>query len=153
MSEFFDEFSVLLESIATDPGYAVLVGDLNFHMDVLTDRDANELKSKLFSYGLQQHVSGSTHRNGHTLDLVISREDDDLVSSAVALDLAFRDHFPIFVKTKALKQQAPRRTVSYRKTKKVSKETLSSALSQTTLFDLGDVSIPYLGSSNITTAI
>ena len=139
MSEFFDEFSVLLESIATQPGHVVLVGDLNFHVDVPNDRDANELKSKLFSYGLQQHVSGATHRNGHTLDLVISREDDELVSSAVALDLAFRDHFPIFIKTKALKQQAPRKTVSYRKTKNVSKETLTTALSQTTLFDQGNI--------------
>ena len=57
-----------------------MAGDFNFHIDVNDDRDATIFCEMLDSSGLQQHVTGSTHRHGHTLDLVITRIDEHEVA-------------------------------------------------------------------------
>ena len=66
-------------------------GDFNFHMDVDTDTDANNFKDLLESAGLAQHVKGPTHRSGHTLDFIIDRQNDTVLSSFTTL----MDHHPI----------------------------------------------------------
>lgn len=60
---FFDEFSHLLE-ISTD----------------FNSRDAARFLDLLESAGLEQRVVGATHKRGHTLDLVIVRQNDTLLS-------------------------------------------------------------------------
>ena len=71
MSQFFDEFASLLESHCLHTGQILVLGDMNFHMDDPTDRDALKLTALLESLNLWQHVTKSTHRSGHILDLVI----------------------------------------------------------------------------------
>ena len=66
---FFNELSILLESLATIFGNLLLVGDFNFHLDISTDREAIKFLDFLNSANLHQHVVGPTHRSGHTLDL------------------------------------------------------------------------------------
>ena len=39
-------------------------------------------------FNLNQHTNGSTYEDGHTLDLVITRSDDDLVSN-LSIDSPF----------------------------------------------------------------
>ena len=46
----------------------------------------------LETYNLVQHVQGPTHQSGHTLDLVITREDDGLILSPPVNDLYISDH-------------------------------------------------------------
>ena len=72
-SIFFDEFSTLLEDLTVTPGYLLVVGDFNFHMDIASDTDSSRFTDLLESAGLQQRVTGPTHRCGHTLDLIIDR--------------------------------------------------------------------------------
>ena len=55
--------------------------DFNIHVDVLEDCVSVAFRDVLDMYGLQQHVTETTHTSGHTLDLIISRENDDLVST------------------------------------------------------------------------
>ena len=133
MAEFFTEFANLLESLAVHGGHAILVGDLNFHINNPNDRDANELKILLSSLSLKQHVQGPTHRSGNTLDLVITREDGNLVTSAIATDHGFRDHFPIFVSTSIKKPADQKKTVSFRKIKALSADALNEALSHSNI--------------------
>ena len=45
------------------------------------------------SFDLKQHVCSPTHRAGHILDLLITRDDDQLVTSVSIHDAAFSDHF------------------------------------------------------------
>ena len=98
--------STLLETLTTSSGYLLSSGDFNFHMDVDTDTDANNFKDLLESAGLAQHVKGPTHRSGHTLDLIIDRQNDTVLSSFTTL----MDHHPVvcpmaFAKPPASKSQ------------------------------------------------
>ena len=45
-----------------------------------------------FIYNLFQHVSGSTHRRGHTLDLIITRKDESLIKEVEILHDIYSDH-------------------------------------------------------------
>ncbi|XP_072046460.1 uncharacterized protein [Amphiura filiformis] len=78
-NQFLDEFSSLLETIAVYPGRLVIAGDINFHVDDYNDRDASRFLNILTTAGLKQHISGSTHKKGHTLDLIISHDAEALV--------------------------------------------------------------------------
>ena len=133
MSQFFDEFADFLDSLSSHRGHILITGDLNFHFDDISDEKANELKSLLTSFNLQQHVQQSTHRNGHTLDLVISRIDDPCVTSVNAEDHGFPDHFPVFINTNLAKPPAPKKSISYRRIKTINPETLRDAISQSSL--------------------
>ena len=47
------------------------------------------------SFNLKQHVCSPTHHAGHILDLLITRDDDQLVTSVSIHDAAFSDHFVV----------------------------------------------------------
>ncbi|ELU09050.1 hypothetical protein CAPTEDRAFT_203729 [Capitella teleta] len=105
-------------------------------MDDSADRDANKLKSLISSFGLEQHVKQSTHRSGHILDIVITRADDPLVSSVIAEDRGFPDHFPVFIETVLDKPQARKKTVSYRSIKRIDPVALKTVISHSHLADM-----------------
>ena len=86
---FFEELLTL------SPGYLLINGDFNFHMDVSTDTNANTFKDQLESAGLKQHVDGPTHRSGHTLDLIIDRQEDKVFSSFSTLRDLPSDHYAV----------------------------------------------------------
>ena len=44
---------------------------------------------------LEHHVHQPTHEKGHTLDLIITRSPDTLISSIPAADELFSDHFSV----------------------------------------------------------
>ena len=44
---------------------------------------------------MKQHVCSPTHRAGHTLDLLITRDDDQLVTSVSIHEAAFSDNFVV----------------------------------------------------------
>ena len=46
-------------------------------------------------FNLKQHACSPTHRAGHTLDLLITRDDDQLVTAVSIDDAAFSDHFVV----------------------------------------------------------
>ena len=62
----------------------LLFGDLNVHVDVATDPNAKRMAQLLRSSRCVQHVVGPTHKDGHTLDLIITSEDDEIVYVKVA---------------------------------------------------------------------
>ena len=49
-------------------------------MDVPSDPDTNKFNDLLESAGLKKSVTGPTHRCGHTLDLVIDRQEESMLS-------------------------------------------------------------------------
>ena len=77
-SQFFDEFQAVLESIATRNSQLLILGDFNIHLDSLADQNAIKFKETLCHFGLLQHINEPTHIKGHTLDLVITRDDCDV---------------------------------------------------------------------------
>ena len=68
LNTFMDEFATYLESIILVPEPLIVNGELNIHVNDANDPDACEFLDLLVSMGLKQHVKGSTHEGGHTLD-------------------------------------------------------------------------------------
>ena len=48
---------------------------MNIHLDVATDQNTVKFMQILDVHGLTQHVVGATHRDGHCLDVLITRSD------------------------------------------------------------------------------
>ena len=61
-------------------GNILIVGDFNFHVDNTRSSDTITFNKILESFNLQQHVNEPTHKQGHTLDLIITRNEDRLVN-------------------------------------------------------------------------
>ena len=68
-STFVSEFADNLESIVLCREQLMLSGDFNIHVDNALETDCKRLSDLLGSDGLQQHVTGPTHKHDHTLDL------------------------------------------------------------------------------------
>ena len=78
---FLEELLVLLEQImAESTGHLLISGDFNLHVDDPCSTYANRFNEILESCNLKQHVTGATHAKGHTLDLVISKKDNPLIT-------------------------------------------------------------------------
>ena len=64
-------------------------------MDCHSDNDAKNCADVLQTFGLQQHVQVPTHLTGHTLDLIITRSNNDITVSSPKASVALSDHFLI----------------------------------------------------------
>ncbi|XP_029202851.2 uncharacterized protein LOC114967028 [Acropora millepora] len=76
---FFEEFSDYLESLILSSEPLLITGDFNIHVNVAGDPNRLKLLELLETMGLRQHVTTSTHESGNTLDLIITRQFEDLV--------------------------------------------------------------------------
>ena len=75
ITDFLSDFDRYLEELMHLPGKIIITGDFNIHMENKEDPDTKKFTSLLERYGLIQHVSFSTHVNGGTLDLVLTRSN------------------------------------------------------------------------------
>ena len=74
-STFFDQFDDALERTVTFSSAIAIVGDINIHLDVVNDPNTIKFLHSLDDHDLMQHVVGPTHRDGHTLDVLIMRSN------------------------------------------------------------------------------
>ena len=67
---------------------------------MLTDRiKLNDHKSEYLLILIYfEHVSGSTRRRGHTLDLIITRKDESLIKEVEILHNTYSDHLVVTCK-------------------------------------------------------
>lgn len=77
------EFTTFLERLSVLPGEALIVGDFNFHVEDRSDTSAIAFLDLLNAFNLVQHVSQSTHISGHTLDLVITGQDNNVLNKNI----------------------------------------------------------------------
>ena len=69
--------------------------------------------------GLTQHVTGPTHNDGHTLNLIITRSFDGVVSTKPVVDTYVSDHASILCDIDYCKPVELFENVSYRKIKSI----------------------------------
>ena len=93
---FLDEFQSLLEDRMSNPGHLVILGDLNFHVDNATDSNAKKFLDLLDLLNFSQHVTCITHKAGHTLDLVNTRDSEAFIDKVTISDL-LSDHVLVLV--------------------------------------------------------
>ena len=117
-SLFLQEFEDFLES-TLDVQHHVILGDFNVHYDSNTDPIACSFKDLVKRYCYIQHVDGPTHNRGHTLDLVLSRSNERLVSSISVHDCDITDHYLITLSLNVRRHTVPtRRVITYRNWRK-----------------------------------
>ena len=97
----------------------LICGDFNIYMDVPSDADTIRLKDLLNSMGLVQHVKRPTHIHGHILDLIITRQADDVVVGEPILERYFSDHAAVICKLSAVKPLLTIKPAEYRKLKSI----------------------------------
>lgn len=118
-SVFFHEFSVYLESLVVCNELLLICDDFNIHMDVPSDADTIRLKDLLNSMGLGQHVKRPTHIHGHILDLIITRQTDDVVNGEPFPERYFSDHAALICKLSVVKPLQTMKHAEYRKLKSI----------------------------------
>ena len=76
----------------------LISGDFNIHVDNIHDSDAIKFSDLLESFGLKQHVTGPTHKDGHTLDLIVTQCSDRILSAPPKVDCYVSDHASVCYK-------------------------------------------------------
>jgi len=96
-STFFDEFADLLDH-TNNYTSVVIMGDVNIHLDNVTDAATVSFVLLLSSYNLTQVVQSPTHTAGHLLDVVIVRAGTSALRVNVPLPpVGLSDHSMIDV--------------------------------------------------------
>ena len=130
---FFREFSDYLESVLLSKEQILFAGDFNFNVDNPHDPDAIKFADLLESFGLQQHVKGSTHKKGHTLDLIITRCSENVLASSPTVDRFFPDHASVCCRLIPKKPPAAEKRVTYRKYRSIDMELFKNDLEMSPL--------------------
>jgi len=89
---FFEELTQLLEIVAAYRCEIIITGDFNLHVNNAADQHARRFNETLASFDLVQSVNAPTHRDGNTLDLVITRRDNQPVACSVQPPNIISDH-------------------------------------------------------------
>ena len=119
-TSFFEQFQSLLDDIHHTTENLVIIGDFNFHLATTCSN------SKTFD--LIQKVNFPTHIHGHTLDLVLTKSNNDNISNVHTTD-AFSDQFSIsFTLNLSTPISQTNATVNFRKYHKIDKEKLKTDL-------------------------
>ena len=83
---FFTEFRSFLEEINNEPGHLIITGDFNFHIETNSNSNSKKFMELINIFNLKQHVQQPTHVDNHTLDLIITRNDSNIVHSVYVRD-------------------------------------------------------------------
>ena len=97
---FLQEFERLIVNYLLHPSDIILTGDFNIHMDNTSNNHANQFKDVLSAHGLIQHIAALTHRYGHCLDLMITRENTLPLISNITIHPGLSDHYAIITDTR-----------------------------------------------------
>ena len=132
-SLFFEEFSNMLETLAISSGSLLIAGDFNFHVDIASDSEASKFLELLESVNLDQHVHVPTHRHGHTLDLIITRSSQDLITSINTSSDLPSDHSAVICKVHIPRPNATKQMIKHRKLRAVNIDLLASDIRKSSL--------------------
>ena len=79
LKSFWREWKKVLSTMAKDHRVFAVVGDLNFHLDNLDHPDTQKFNQILDELSLVQLVKVPTHTAGHTLDVVITQPENEII--------------------------------------------------------------------------
>ena len=85
---------------------------------------------------LTQHVVEPTHEYGHTLDLVITRESDNLICGRPAPDILYSDHLTLLFKLKTARPPLKVGRVSFRKLRSIDRDAFMDEIRDSELFQM-----------------
>ena len=133
---FFEEFSLLLEELVISTSPLLICGDCNIHMDDGLNTNTNNFKDLLTSVGLMQNVCNSTHKRGHILDLLITRVDEELLSSLNFINNTSSDHAAITCKLELPRPLPSKRVITFRNLRNIDMDSFRSDLKSLVIYNL-----------------
>ena len=128
---FLDEFESMIVDLL-QLSDLVITGDFNVHFEDSSDSEANRFKSLLSSNSLSQHIKEPTHRQGHCIDLLITREISQIVSdSDIYLHPGLSWHHAIMCSLNLQRPKAPTASITTRRLKTIDISDLRNDLRST----------------------
>ena len=112
---FLADFTQLLENIYALNDPVFIIGDFNVHVDNVNSRFASSFLETIAVFGMQQHVNKPTHIQGHTLDLLITREGDRITATNVSVTDLISDHYAVTCNITMKPTVAEKTELTYRK--------------------------------------
>ncbi|XP_063960265.1 uncharacterized protein LOC135155265 [Lytechinus pictus] len=137
LGTFFKEFSSLLEILLSSPQRLIIAGDFNIHIEKSNRAEVLNFLDILRMSKLRNHITCSTHMAGHTLDLVISRDDDSLVSSVKSTQSLPSDHSAIICRLNTLKPNPVKRHITARNLKDIEMDKFCLDITSSNLYSDG----------------
>ena len=110
---FRSEFRDFLQHHMVKSQNTLIFSEFNFHYEDQLDTDASRFRDTLSNHSLCQHVSGPTHMDGHTLELIITKLTDNFVSKTTVSDF-LTDHGAVHCDLHLPKPQPLRHSAQYR---------------------------------------
>ncbi|KAL8588124.1 hypothetical protein ACOMHN_059498 [Nucella lapillus] len=92
---FFEEFSELLEHANVMGGKTLFLGDFNISLDRPAHPNTVKAVNLLDMFSLSQAVNFPTHRDGHTIDWCVFREEELILRSVSRGPSLTSDHMPV----------------------------------------------------------
>ena len=143
-SMFFDQFSDFLEHSDSLPGKTLFMGDFNFHFENVENKNSRKLHDIVDVFNLTQSVSEPTHNQGHLLDLVFSKQSDNILISTKLHHGLTSDHTAILCKLDVSVPVQKPETFSYRCFKKIDTGAYKQDLSHKSILSLTTITISVL---------
>ena len=138
LSDFFIEFTTLLENQTSYGNNILIGGDFNIHVDKEEEKPSIEFGRILDIFGFIQNVVGETHEKGHTLDLIITRDSDSLHIAKPKINTLISDHFLITSEISFKVAFSTKKQITYRKIKDINIEHFKHDLENTHLVQLAN---------------
>ena len=126
---FFEEFGSLLDSLLEVRGKIVICGDFNYWVDdPLSKPFSFEFLELLDINNYCNFVSSSTHRSGHTLDLVLTPVGVDCVVDVevMPVDSHISDHALVTFGLRMARPKAIKKPITFRNYRNVNQSTISN---------------------------
>src|SRR5260221_210 len=136
---FYDEFTRLLEFVVVLNCNILLLGDINIHIDVVNDAARAKFISILDCFGLQQLIEQSTHRAGHTLDVILVKSEQASLVRTLVFPPTISDHSLIVTSHPLTKPCPVPFSVTTRAWKNFNREDFSKELAKSALCSSIDV--------------
>ena len=127
-AQFIKEITTILDKMVAMDEPTLLLGDLNLHFDKDDDIYTKQINDILQSYDMSQHVKGSTHVSGHTLDVIVSRNSDNINMTEPTAECFVSDHCFITCKISKNKPPLSTKTIEFRNWKSLNKNSFTTDL-------------------------
>ena len=114
---FVNEFQDYLEKLYSKSGKLVLVGDFNFHVE--NTETCSQFLDIFHDFNLKQHINEPTHKDQGTLDLIITRDSDDIIAEICVTNPLLSDHFAVECSILAKINIPTKSVISFRKLKSI----------------------------------
>ena len=105
-----------------------IMGYFNFHVEDVKDSEIFAFQDLLQSFGLIQNIGCPTHQPEHTLDLIITKEEDMLCVSDPVDKFYIADHSFVHSEIRVNKPQVIRRTIRTRRMMNVEENEIKKEL-------------------------